>query len=74
MALIMNKNRAVVIGSGFRWVGGRHPVASGRISNHCFEKRDRPGGRAYVYKDQGFTFDAGPTIITAPPASKNYSS
>ena len=27
--------------------------------------RDQPGGRAYVFRDQGFTYDAGPTIITA---------
>jgi phytoene dehydrogenase-like protein len=31
-----------------------------------FEKRDQAGGRAYVYRDHGFTFDAGPTVITAP--------
>jgi phytoene desaturase len=31
-----------------------------------FEGRDKPGGRAYVYQDRGFTFDAGPTVITAP--------
>ncbi|MEJ7713880.1 MAG: FAD-dependent oxidoreductase [Pyrinomonadaceae bacterium] len=30
------------------------------------EKRDKPGGRAYVYEQDGFTFDGGPTIITAP--------
>ena len=30
------------------------------------EKRDRPGGRAYVFRQDGFVFDAGPTIITAP--------
>ena len=24
------------------------------------------GGRAYVYHDDGYTFDAGPTVITAP--------
>jgi len=28
--------------------------------------RDAPGGRAYVYRDQGFTYDAGPTIVTVP--------
>ena len=28
--------------------------------------RDKPGGRAYVYEDQGFVYDAGPTIITVP--------
>jgi len=31
-----------------------------------FEKRDKPGGRAYVYEINGFKFDAGPTVITAP--------
>ena len=30
------------------------------------EKRDKPGGRAYVFEQDGFTFDAGPTIVTAP--------
>lgn len=31
-----------------------------------FEQRDKPGGRAYVYNVDGFTFDGGPTVITAP--------
>ncbi len=30
------------------------------------ERRDQPGGRAYVYRQDGFTFDGGPTVITAP--------
>ena len=30
------------------------------------EKLDAPGGRGYVYRQDGYTFDAGPTIITAP--------
>ena len=30
------------------------------------EKLDKAGGRAYVFEQDGFTFDAGPTIITAP--------
>ena len=30
------------------------------------ERLDAPGGRAYVFRQDGFTFDAGPTIITAP--------
>lgn len=30
------------------------------------EARDQLGGRAYVYRQDGFTFDAGPTVITAP--------
>src|SRR5439155_16756188 len=30
------------------------------------DKRDQPGGRAYVYHDAGFAFDGGPTVVTAP--------
>ena len=30
------------------------------------EQRDKAGGRAYVYEQDGYTFDGGPTIITAP--------
>jgi len=33
---------------------------------HLLEARDKLGGRAYVYQQDGFTFDAGPTVITAP--------
>jgi phytoene desaturase len=36
------------------------------VRTTLFEGRDQPGGRAYVYRDSGFTFDAGPTVITAP--------
>jgi phytoene desaturase len=30
------------------------------------EALDQPGGRAAVFRRDGFTFDAGPTVITAP--------
>ncbi len=30
------------------------------------EKLDKPGGRAYVFEQDGYSFDAGPTVITAP--------
>jgi phytoene desaturase len=30
------------------------------------EQRDQPGGRAYVYRQDGFSFDGGPTVVTAP--------
>ena len=58
--------RLVVIGSGF---GGLAAAIRLRAQGHdvtVVEKRDRPGGRAYVYEQDGFVFDGGPTIITAP--------
>jgi phytoene desaturase len=41
-------------------------LQAGGMPTVLFEARDKPGGRAYVYEDQGFVFDAGPTVITAP--------
>lgn len=57
---------AAVIGSGFGGLSAAIRLQSAGIQTTIFEKRDQPGGRAYVYRDHGFTFDAGPTVITAP--------
>jgi phytoene desaturase len=56
----------VVIGAG---LGGLAAAIRLQIQGHrvtVLEKRDKPGGRAYVYEQDGFRFDGGPTIITAP--------
>ncbi len=58
--------RSIVIGSGF---GGLAAAIRMQANGHqvtIVEKLDQPGGRARVFKQDGFTFDAGPTIITAP--------
>lgn len=58
--------RAAVIGSGFGGLASAIRLQAMGIQTVCFEARDQAGGRAYVYHDEGFTFDAGPTVITAP--------
>ena len=58
--------RAAVIGSGFGGLAAAVRLQAMGVQVTLFEKRDKPGGRAYVWKDKGFTFDAGPTVITAP--------
>lgn len=58
--------RAAVIGSGFGGLAAAIRLAAAGVRVTVFEARDLPGGRAYVYKDGGYTFDAGPTVITAP--------
>lgn len=60
--------RAVVIGAGFGGLALAIRLQAAGIATTLLEKRDKPGGRAYVYQDQGFTFDAGPTVITDPSA------
>ncbi|MEY4615155.1 MAG: hypothetical protein RJB66_115 [Pseudomonadota bacterium] len=64
---IKKKNpKAIVIGSGFGGLATAIRLQSQGFQVTICEKRDQPGGRAYVYKQDGFTFDAGPTVITAP--------
>jgi phytoene desaturase len=58
--------RAVVIGAGFGGLALAIRLQSAGYATTILEKRDKPGGRAYVYEDQGFVFDAGPTVITDP--------
>lgn len=58
--------KIVVIGAGF---GGLAAAIRSRTRGHevlLLEKLEQPGGRAGVFRQDGFTFDAGPTIITAP--------
>ena len=55
-----------VIGSGFGGLAAAIRLQAAGTQVTLFEARDKPGGRAYVYEDNGFTFDAGPTVITAP--------
>jgi phytoene desaturase len=57
---------AVVVGAGFGGLALAIRLQAGGTQTTLLEKRDKPGGRAYVYEDQGFVFDAGPTVITDP--------
>ncbi|KTC12229.1 phytoene desaturase [Pseudomonas sp. fls2-241-TYG-175] len=59
---------AVVIGAGFGGLALAIRLQAAGLQTTLLEKRDKPGGRAYVYEDEGFTFDAGPTVITDPSA------
>jgi len=55
-----------VIGSGFGGLAAAVRLGARGYRVTVLEKLDAPGGRAYVHHQDGFTFDAGPTIITAP--------
>ncbi|MGN6358749.1 MAG: phytoene desaturase [Novosphingobium sp.] len=58
--------RACVIGSGFGGLALAIRLQSAGIETVVVEARDKPGGRAYFWEKDGFTFDAGPTVITDP--------
>lgn len=58
--------KIIVIGSGFGGLAVATRLAARGYTVELFEKRDKLGGRAYVYEVNGFKFDGGPTVITAP--------
>lgn len=58
--------KIIIIGSGFGGLGAAIRLAAKGHDVEIFEKRDKLGGRAYVYEQNGFHFDGGPTVITAP--------
>ncbi len=60
------KKKIIVIGSGFGGLGVASRLLSAGHDVTIIEKRDKLGGRAYVYEKKGFKFDGGPTVITAP--------
>ena len=60
------KKNILVIGSGFGGLGAASRLLSAGHDVTILEKRDKLGGRAYVYEQNGFKFDGGPTVITAP--------
>lgn len=57
---------AIVIGSGFGGLAAAVRLGARGYRVTVLERLDQPGGRATVHRQDGYTFDAGPTIITAP--------
>jgi phytoene desaturase len=60
--------RACVVGAGFGGLALAIRLQSAGIATTIVEARDKVGGRAYVWEREGFTFDAGPTVVTDPEA------
>jgi len=61
-----SRPKALVIGAGFGGLASAIRLSSRGYNVEIIEKLDAPGGRAYMHHQDGFSFDAGPTIITAP--------
>ena len=57
---------AIVIGSGFGGLAAAVRLGARGYRVSVLEQLDQPGGRARVHRIDGFVFDAGPTVITAP--------
>ena len=58
--------RVLIVGAGFGGLAAAIRLAARGFEVEVFEKLEAAGGRARAFYRDGFTFDAGPTVITAP--------
>lgn len=62
----MTRTRSVVVGAGLGGLAAAIRLRARGDDVTLVEALDQPGGRARVFRRAGYTFDAGPTVITAP--------
>ncbi len=68
----MGDKSVVVIGSGFAGLSVASFLAKDGWKVTVLEKNDSPGGRARQLKEQGFTFDMGPSFYWMPDVFERY--
>jgi phytoene desaturase len=61
-----SRPHALVIGAGFGGLAAAVRLGARGYRVSIYDRLDEPGGRARVFRQDGFVFDAGPTVITAP--------
>ena len=60
------QTNAVVVGGGFGGIASALRLRALGYEVTLIDRMERLGGRAQVFERDGFTYDAGPTVITAP--------
>lgn len=68
----MNKKKVIVIGAGFAGLSAASFMAKAGWDVTLLEKHNIPGGRARQWKEQGFTFDMGPSWYWMPDVFERY--
>lgn len=60
------RKKAIVIGAGFGGLAAAIRLLVRGYDVDILDNQNQAGGRARVFEQDGFKFDAGPTVITAP--------
>ena len=68
----MSKKSVIVIGSGFAGLSAASFMAKEGWDVTVIEKNSTPGGRACQLKEEGFTFDMGPSFYWMPDVFERY--
>ncbi|MDP5170665.1 MAG: phytoene desaturase family protein [Bacteroidia bacterium] len=64
--------QVIVIGAGFAGLAAASRLAQAGYDVTILEKNDQPGGRARIWKQDGFHFDMGPSWYWMPDVFENY--
>ena len=64
--------KIIIIGSGFSSLSAACHLAKKGFEVEVFEKNSTLGGRARRYKQEGFTFDMGPTWYWMPDVFERF--
>ncbi len=64
--------RVIVIGAGFAGLSAATSLADKGYDVTVLEKNEMPGGRARLFRAEGFTFDMGPSWYWMPDVFENY--
>lgn len=68
----MGVKSVIVIGSGFAGLSAASFMAKAGWNVTVLEKNNTPGGRARQWKENGFTFDMGPSFYWMPDVFEKY--
>ncbi len=60
------RSKVIIIGAGIAGLAAGCRLAARGYPVEIHEKLDKPGGKAYPYQVNGFTFACGPSIVSAP--------
>ncbi|UXP32135.1 phytoene desaturase family protein [Reichenbachiella agarivorans] len=69
---ISNSHKITVLGAGFAGLSAAAVLSQHGAQVDLFEKNSGPGGRCRVYKEQGFTFDMGPSWYWMPDVLEKF--
>jgi phytoene desaturase len=67
-----SRKSVIVIGSGFAGLSAASFMAKAGWDVTVIEKNNSPGGRARQWKENGFTFDMGPSFYWMPDVFERY--
>lgn len=69
---ITKQQKVIIIGAGFGGLALAALLSKKGFEVHIYEKNDQIGGRARLIKDQGYTFDMGPSWYMMPEIFEDF--